>query len=199
VDVVLVGYANSGYVASTWFQALGALTLDPSVQFNFTLSGFWRFNEEGLVTQYNLAIVEFNRFVQQFGFNFSDPNFVEYVMFEICTVHSNNCTGANQQYASFEECLGFLAKTRIGDGNLMSSNTVACRQLHAILAQLRPDIHCPHIGPTGGGKCIDQDWYGDNYSPFFDESFFGKMVDRHHHDREGKHADHEKHEHSDEM
>lgn len=31
-------------------------------------------------------------------------------------------------------------------------------------------IHCSHVGPTGGGKCIDVD-YNDVY--FDDEALFG--------------------------
>jgi len=34
------------------------------------------------------------------------------------------------------------------------SDTVVCRSLHIILAQVRPWYHCPHAGPSGGGKCI---------------------------------------------
>lgn len=35
---------------------------------------------------------------------------------------------------------------------LFDSDTVACRILHAVLAQVDPVEHCPHVGPTGGGK-----------------------------------------------
>lgn len=37
-------------------------------------------------------------------------------------------------------------------GLLFDSDTVACRILHAVLAQVDPVEHCPHVGPTGGGK-----------------------------------------------
>lgn len=25
-----------------------------------------------------------------------------------------------------------------------------------LLAALRPNVHCPHVGPTGGMKCVDK-------------------------------------------
>lgn len=34
---------------------------------------------------------------------------------------------------------------------------------------VRPDVHCPHVGPTGGGKCVDID-YSTDY--FDDERLF---------------------------
>lgn len=32
-------------------------------------------------------------------------------------------------------------------------------------------IHCPHVGPTGGGKCIDVQYPTDYFS---DESLYGE-------------------------
>ena len=33
-----------------------------------------------------------------------------------------------------------------------------------LLAVLRPNVHCPHVGPTGGMKCVDKSedkWFLD--------------------------------------
>lgn len=35
------------------------------------------------------------------------------------------------------------------------SDTVACRVIHSILTRVDPDTHCPHIGPSGGGKVFN--------------------------------------------
>lgn len=30
-----------------------------------------------------------------------------------------------------------------------------CRHFHARYVDISPSVHCPHIGPTGGGKCTE--------------------------------------------
>lgn len=32
---------------------------------------------------------------------------------------------------------------------------VHCRFFHARYVDISPEVHCPHIGPTGGGKCAE--------------------------------------------
>jgi hypothetical protein len=49
-------------------------------------------------------------------------------------------------------------------------DNVVCRTIHVILTGLRPDLHCPHVGPTGGEKCVDINYNG----PYFnDDELFG--------------------------
>ena len=36
--------------------------------------------------------------------------------------------------------------------------TVLCRYIHQNMVSFRPEVHCPHIGPTGGGMCIARDY-----------------------------------------
>jgi len=48
---------------------------------------------------------------------------------------------------------------------------VVCRTIHVMLALIRPDVHCAHVGENGGGKCVD--WpYNEGY--FDDELLFGE-------------------------
>lgn len=35
-------------------------------------------------------------------------------------------------------------------------DNLVCRHLHVPMLPLRPNVHCPHIGPSGGGMCIDR-------------------------------------------
>jgi hypothetical protein len=74
---------------------------------------------------------------------------------DICGVAMHYCQGNNTQYSSFEQCAGFLASIPEGSWYRANSNSVICRQYHAWLATIDPDMHCSHIGPSGGGKCID--------------------------------------------
>lgn len=40
-------------------------------------------------------------------------------------------------------------------------NTVLCRMVHQNMVPLRPAVHCPHIGPSGGGYCVDTPSYAE--------------------------------------
>lgn len=31
--------------------------------------------------------------------------------------------------------------------------------VHQNMVPMRPEVHCPHIGPTGGGFCDDKETY----------------------------------------
>ncbi|KAJ7209274.1 hypothetical protein GGX14DRAFT_566458 [Mycena pura] len=48
-------------------------------------------------------------------------------------------------------------------------DNVCCRFIHLILAAIRPEVHCQHVGPTGGGKCIDIPYN----QVYFDDELFG--------------------------
>jgi hypothetical protein len=84
----------------------------------------------------------------------------------ICSVAVNYCDGSNLQYNSFKDCSDFLSTLKEGSWNRVNSNTVVCRQYHAWLATVDPSMHCSHIGPSGGGKCIDFT-YGSYYHEYF--------------------------------
>jgi hypothetical protein len=78
----------------------------------------------------------------------------------ICNVHDTYCTGDLRQYNSTDYCNQFLTKqTRFGAAYEMGRNTLLCRMVHQNLVPSRPDVHCSHIGPTGGGMCCDDSTY----------------------------------------
>jgi hypothetical protein len=78
----------------------------------------------------------------------------------ICNTHQDNCKGANKQYPSKQACLATLGtKIRFGQPSEAGRDTVICRMVHEPMVPLRPSVHCPHIGPTGGDMCIDSPDY----------------------------------------
>jgi hypothetical protein len=79
----------------------------------------------------------------------------------ICTTAQNSCTGANKVYASYESCFNFLTSGTIplGQAYQAGRNTILCRMIHEPMVEFRPDVHCPHIGPTGGIMCADDFTY----------------------------------------
>lgn len=52
----------------------------------------------------------------------------------------------------------------------VNANTVACRFVHSAMLPLAPSVHCPHIGPSGGGACVDVP-YAAYYSVFPPNAF----------------------------
>jgi len=73
-----------------------------------------------------------------------------------CAQMMANCTGANTQYTSAEECVSYCNGARWAPGmeGATSGNTLACRIYHGGgPAMMMPGTHCPHAGPTGDGVC----------------------------------------------
>ncbi|KAJ4490750.1 hypothetical protein J3R30DRAFT_3400017 [Lentinula aciculospora] len=77
---------------------------------------------------------------------------------DVCAVSSLYCTGIYQQYESQDACLSFMSALPFGESWQGGMNTGWCRYIHKNLVQFRPDVHCPHIGPSGGDMCIDRNY-----------------------------------------
>ncbi|KAI4717910.1 hypothetical protein E4T48_05814 [Aureobasidium sp. EXF-10727] len=87
----------------------------------------------------------------------------------ICETAMTFCNGTNLQYASQAACENHLVnETRFGEGWEWGMDTVSCRMIHQNMVPLRPEVHCPHIGPSGGGMCVDDRTYIGN----LEENYF---------------------------
>lgn len=74
----------------------------------------------------------------------------------ICETHEEFCLDQDQQYKDYEECVGFLTEeVRFGKAYELGRDTLLCREVHEHMVRYRPGEHCPHIGPSGGGYCVD--------------------------------------------
>ncbi|KAK6527662.1 hypothetical protein TWF694_004642 [Orbilia ellipsospora] len=70
-------------------------------------------------------------------------------------------------------CFAQLTKKPFGDFNKLWSDSVVCRVVHLMLAVIDPVDHCPHVGPTGGMKCVN---YGYEDRLFLsDAALFGDV------------------------
>ena len=104
--------------------------------------------------------------------NTEDPNVKAYINYLTCTTTMAQCTGANQQYASYNVCMAFMATKVYGGFYRTGEDTVICRYLHTSLQRISPAAatrHCPHSGPSGGGKCIPKDgafYYSDSITEY---------------------------------
>lgn len=64
-----------------------------------------------------------------------------------CQLVIATCTGANEVYASFNDCLvdcGGLDDSEPFDVSDTGGDTLACRTYHASVATQDPETHCPH-------------------------------------------------------
>ena len=115
----------------------------------------------------------------------------------ICTTAMTYCNGTNAQYQSATDCSSFLTTgIRFGQSYELGSfpslsllpiyqnphtyhfctgrNTLLCRMVHQNMVPFRPEVHCPHIGKTGGGFCNDDKTYPQTVMEnFFTNSPFG--------------------------
>lgn len=67
----------------------------------------------------------------------------------------DSCVGVNQQYASVAACVAYMQALpyQVISPNEATGNSTSCRSWHLGMARRAPELHCMHVGPTGGGKC----------------------------------------------
>jgi hypothetical protein len=136
---------------------------DPTqVQFvyNLTQSGVFRFNSDNLIDGVELIIHNLGK-----SADFTTPTGADLVNL-ICGTYIYNtripCTAdihafygdAGGQYNNFTDCFNTISAEPQGTWDRLASNTQLCRLYHVALAAIDP-FHCPHVGKTGGGKCVD--------------------------------------------
>ena len=86
----------------------------------------------------------------------------------ICATHQSYCLADLVEYDSFDDCLSFLGSTRFGESYEAGRDTILCRSIHQNMVPFRPQVHCPHIGKSGGGMCTDD----ITYQGTVDSSYF---------------------------
>jgi hypothetical protein len=127
---------------------------------NSTQVGLWRFDKDGRILEFDLwnpLYSEVTRAVVAGQALLSDPAFKDALINITCDRHERFCTqnASHVQYSSVAACQEFLKGRRMGEPDVFSADNVLCRNQHATLTQLRPEVHCPHVGPSGGGFCVD--------------------------------------------
>ncbi|KAI4180258.1 MAG: hypothetical protein L6R41_007345 [Letrouitia leprolyta] len=150
-------------------------------QFNFTalnlivpveIDAWNTFNAQGQISQYDATFKHWqwtvDYLLQAAAKKFNTPTkeatvgvLSQAIAKSICQTSMQYCNGTqNVQYKSSEECFGFLTgKVRFGEAYELGKNTLLCRMVHQNMVPFRPEVHCPHIGPTGGGYCVDDKDY----------------------------------------
>ncbi|PQE19434.1 hypothetical protein CJF30_00009834 [Rutstroemia sp. NJR-2017a BBW] len=117
----------------------------------------WRFDDEGAVLYYDAWIGNLALWTAELlGQDLSSPIIQTAALAtNLCPQIQARCTGANQVYHDTLTCTAKLELKPFGTFDEVWGDNVVCRLVHVVLTQIRPEIHCPHVGPTGGGKCVD--------------------------------------------
>jgi len=117
---------------------------------------FWKFDHRGAVLKYDAWIPNLNAWVEaSMGIDISNPEVQAGSIEGLCALTQLRCTGTNTQWSSINQCVSTLSQKPYGNYDEAWGDNIVCRSIHLVLTQLRPEVHCPHVGPTGGGKCVD--------------------------------------------
>ncbi|KAI9766011.1 MAG: hypothetical protein M1840_007018 [Geoglossum simile] len=132
---------------------------------------FWRFDDCGAVVKYDAWIPNLNAWIESsVGVPISNPDLQGNTTRGICKSTQRFCVGENTQWKDEEECVTKLSGKPYGTYDEAWGDNIVCRTIHLVLAGVRPKAHCAHVGPTGGGKCVD---YPYELSYFSDQGIFG--------------------------
>lgn len=125
---------------------------------NITIPGSYRFDthphNRSRIIEFELYPLELRKFWDALGLDITQQYWRDALKFGVCQIHDQYCTGALQQYSDFNDCFAQLSAKEFGDPGDMESDTVVCRNLHGNMVKINAAHHCPHIGPTGGGRCF---------------------------------------------
>lgn len=183
--------ANDNIASATTVVTFNATTF--GVLIPVTIDTWIEFNADGKIAQYDATFRWFEYLLDFLvegvatKINATSPDqavaYVSDILAKtICATHDEYCTGSDQQYSDNNACYAFLTKSiRFGKSYELGRNTLLCREVHEHMVQFHPDVHCPHIGPTGGGYCVDDMTYGQTVlQKYFNDSWipFGYSSDQ---------------------
>jgi len=142
------------------------LNRDTGIAVNGTQSGHWRFDDDDKIIEVDNVQLYYDILFREMVPDSAYPFYMALLLNQTCTREVMNCVGANQQYSNYTACVDHILTLPYGSPLLNEWNSGICRWWHSTLTYLRPDFHCPHVGPTGGGVCVDFT-LASLYEPFF--------------------------------
>ncbi|RUS22821.1 hypothetical protein BC937DRAFT_86589 [Endogone sp. FLAS-F59071] len=118
--------ASTGHVAASAIDYT-MLSFVTNQTYPLRVQGFWRFDDLGQVTEYDINVVNISEFFTKVSLGI--PTFIDQAVLAgvICSSQAIPCTGANQVYNSIPSCYATLAFSKsLGNGNTISSDSVLC-------------------------------------------------------------------------
>jgi hypothetical protein len=116
-------------------------------------TGFFRFDKRNRITAFDLALLNLGAALDPRSDAERDLR-----MQGVCLLAATNCPGefdGSTAGAKAADCVAFMQTKPYRSWNRGNSDTFTCRELHSVLTSLRRDVHCPHVGKTGGMVCVD--------------------------------------------
>ncbi|KAJ8072316.1 hypothetical protein PM082_015875 [Marasmius tenuissimus] len=142
---------------------------------------FWKFDSSGSVLKYDAWIPNLPLYINASGgIDYTNPTVQSAVPMTLCPAIQQNCQGANKQYADEGDCKAQLGSKPFGSMDEVWGDNLACRIIHVLLTRIRPEVHCPHVGPRGGNgpdnfKCVDIDYVQGYIND--DEKLWGSTIE----------------------
>eukprot|EP01124_Arcella_intermedia_P036023 TRINITY_DN933_c0_g1_i1.p1 TRINITY_DN933_c0_g1~~TRINITY_DN933_c0_g1_i1.p1 ORF type:complete len:262 (+),score=32.29 TRINITY_DN933_c0_g1_i1:47-832(+) len=130
--------------------------------FDFPLSIQLKFNEHAKLESFSIAVYHLTSILTwqstQAGAYLASilgtaPTPADFIT-SYCTIINQLCTGLNKQYNDQATCETAMAAMTYFSTPLYFSNSLTCRVNHIPMATVDPALHCPHVGPSGGGACV---------------------------------------------
>lgn len=169
---------SSSVIIQFEFEALKSIV--PNLTVPVEIDAWITYNAVGQIAQYDATFRWFEFLMDSMtgvamqALNVTDPAtviniFRQRLADSVCGIHQKHCSGTNQQYDDYTQCYDTLAKrVRFGKAYELGRNTLLCRMVHMNMVALRPEVHCSHIGPSGGGMCVDDQTYVEKVlQPYF--------------------------------
>jgi len=127
------------------------------------------FNDDGVLQSVD-ATVSSEGWALSVGLNFTDPLYPIENAIAICSTALNGtkplCSQANTGYANYADCYNFITTLPVGLPGVGEMNNVVCRSNWLSVLPLRPYVHCPTIGKTGGTRCNNAFNYLHDFTPY---------------------------------
>ncbi|KAL8688440.1 MAG: hypothetical protein Q9218_005651 [Villophora microphyllina] len=106
---------------------------------------FWEFDHQGAVLRYDAWIPTLRLYSTAatgvMGTTNPVPPAQQSVAIQtLCGTTQNLCQGNNTQYANVDDCVKTLSAKPFGDSDNFWSDSVRCRQIHVLLARIRPAV-----------------------------------------------------------
>ncbi|KAJ3331383.1 hypothetical protein HDU93_009778, partial [Gonapodya sp. JEL0774] len=151
-------FVQTGNIAATSIDYVMLNTVT-GTYYPLRVQGFWRVDPATwAVSAYDVHVQNTVPFFNIVGLGL--PTWIDQPALAalICISQDTACKGANQVYGGAGQPQCFIELTSgkpFGDHDQIEADSIQCRSIHVNLAFFRPEVHCVHVGPTGGGKCVD--------------------------------------------
>ncbi|KAL5422076.1 hypothetical protein PMIN04_004984 [Paraphaeosphaeria minitans] len=162
----IIQFAANQNIASATTRVNFTFPAFGNVTFPIVISTWMTYNKAKEITQYDVIFKWFGNILQLLLSTIDKDPFKAQakgaiaLSKSICASHTKFCLGKDIQYESEEECIRFMTEDiRFGQPFELGMNTLLCRNVHQKMLPFRPDVHCPHIGKSGGGQCADDTTY----------------------------------------